>query len=112
MIEPANMSSRRQFVTITLCGLFGWVATSAPVLAIGPGGGPGGGGPGGGPGGGGGSPPPPPPPSPPPLSPPPAVPEINPGAAASALVLLGGGTMIVADRFSNRRKPNAHESSQ
>src|SRR6476620_9294468 len=103
---------RRGCVTIALyLGLVGFVLMTSPALAIGPGSGPGkggggkgpgggpgpgghgggpgpgGGGGGPGPGGGGGG--------PPEVK---GVPEIDPGAAASALALLAGGTLILIDR--------------
>ena len=113
---PAAMStrllhSRRRMGTalVTFAVLVGFVLTTAPGFAIGPGSGPGGG-PGGGdkggggkiiippggpPGGGGSGPPPQP------------IPEISPGSAVGALMLLAGGTLILADRFRRRSSPSA-----
>jgi hypothetical protein len=109
MSEPQAPPSRRDFATITLCGLIGVFVSSAPVLAIGPGNGGGqGGNGGGGKGPGGGNIRLPPPSRPGPTSPP-AVPEINPGAAASALTLAAGGTLIIADRLRRRDEPNADD---
>lgn len=69
--------------------------TAAPLLAVGPGDGPGTGG-GSGPGGGEQ-----PVPNTPPVSPG-DVPEINPGAAVGALVLLISGTLLLTDRHRRR----------
>jgi hypothetical protein len=71
---------------------------SSPLFAVGPGNGPGGGG--GGAGGGGEEPI----PTPVPVTPG-DVPEINPGAAVSALILLAGGTLLLTDRVRRRNSP-------
>lgn len=108
MSEPQAPPSRRDFAIITLCGLIGVFVSSTPVLAIGPGNGGGKGGNGGGGKGPGGHILLPPPSGRGPNSPP-AVPEINPGAAASALTLAAGGTLIIADRLRRRDEPNADD---
>ena len=120
MSTPFLHSLRRVGTSLVIfAALVGFVLSSAPGFAIGPGSGPGGktGGdkdkgrkitiPPPGPGGGG-----PPPPPPPPITPP--IPEISPGSAASALMLLAGGTLILTDRLRRRPAPPAapaHESS-
>lgn len=68
---------------------------SSPLFAVGPGDGLGGGG------GGEGEQP---APSPVPVTPG-DVPEINPSAAASALILLAGGTLLLTDRVRRRNSP-------
>ena len=119
-LDWLNMSSRiyhslRRLGTAVVmsAGLVGFVLTSGPGFAIGPGSGPGGGSGGKGgkgppidlpPGTGGGGTLPPPPPGKP-------IPELSPGATASALVLLTGGTLILTDRLRRRTGRSAHAST-
>jgi hypothetical protein len=96
----------RAGTALLLASIVGFALTASPGFAIGPGGGPG-------PGSGGGKGPGIPPPGtggggPPSTQP---IPEISPGAAASALLLVTGGTLILTDRFRRRHAPPAHEPS-
>src|SRR5262245_10825863 len=93
LVRRALRVTRSWMIALALVSL---AVGAAPALAVGPGGGPTGGGgggggtkggsSGGGGGGGGGT-----------------VPEINPNAAAAALTLLGGMTLILTDKLRRRQ---------